>query len=74
MSHLVGFWPLRVGLQAGGPYGPPLAAVAVDSVAWPPGRAKDRLNRATAGVQTNKNQKKSTLRLGSFLLLVVVYV
>ena len=34
----VGF--LRVGLQAGRPYGPALAAVAVDSVeAWPPGPA-----------------------------------
>ena len=55
MSHLVGFWPLRVGLQAGGPYGPLFAAVAVDSVARPPGRAKDRLNRATGGVpQTTK--------------------
>ena len=57
MSHLVGFWPLRVGLQAGGPYGPPLAAVAVDSVAWPPGRAKDRLNRATGGVPPPQKKK-----------------
>ena len=56
-SHLVGFWPLRVGLQAGGPYGPPLAAVAVDSVAWPPGRAKDRLNRATGGVPPPQKKK-----------------
>ena len=54
-SHLVGFWPLRVGLQAGWPYGPALAAVAVDSVAWPPGRAQSRLNRATGG---SPNQKK----------------
>ena len=35
--------------KAGWPYGPTLAAVAVDSVAWPPGRAYCRLNRATGG-------------------------
>ena len=52
-SHLVGFWPLRVGLQAGWPYGPALAAVAVDSVAWPQGRAQTRL-APLVGFQKNK--------------------
>ena len=41
---------LRFGLQAGWPYRPALAAVAVDSAPGPPGSGLRRLNRATGRV------------------------
>ena len=45
---------LRFGLQAGWPYGPALAAVAVDSAPGPPGPGFRRLNRATGRVCKTK--------------------
>ena len=57
----VGF--LRVGLQAGKPYGLALAAVAVDSVeAWPPGPASiPSKSRHWSGSQ---NKKKTSRKAG----------
>ena len=42
-------------------YGPDLAAVAVGSVAWPPGQAQSRLSRAIGG-SPKKNKRNESMQ------------
>ena len=62
---------LRVGLQAGGPYGLALASVAVDSTPCRPRREHGRLNRATVGWPNKK--KNDMLCLISYIISYIQY-